>query len=766
EDLDLKHYEAIGTMSEALSLHANEAYDELSDSEKEVCESLFKAITEKRGENFGIRRPTRLGDIAAIANVSEEELVKVIDKFRDPGRSLLTPAMSVRLEFNSMIDISHESLMRIWVRLKNWVDDEAEAVQMYMRLSEAAAMYQVGKAGLWRPPDLQLALNWKAKHTPTLVWGQRYHPAYERTMIFLEYSRKEFETEQRIKELQAKRRLRIARITALVFGGLCIVALGFLVFAFIQRAQAIKNEQVAEERKLDAEREADRATTNEKLAKKNEKRAIEEERKAKDAKIVADTAKNRAERARIFAESQQVLAEISAQQAREQRAIAISEKDRADKNAEEARASEKQALFEKERADELRFQAIAKAMAVKSTQFRKAQGEDQVVLKSLLAQQAYNYNTQYQGNKYDNDVYYGLYEALRDLDDPMARSLGGHSKAIRALTSSPSGNHIYSAGTFGKVLRWSVNENRRSADTLAAERGESHLFRTLDVNSADDILIGGGNLPKSKNGSSFIEVYDLKGGTRRELNGFEGSVWKLLFESKSTIFYALDKMGTSIKRSDLNNVAEIISSVNRINDFSISQDGRWLVAATQVGFGPSASGEVVLYDLQNGYSSSVIHKHRRGLLATAISSDNFIAIGDVDGLIKVFKLFGSSAPTELIGHTSEIDQIEFSTDGRFIATASKDKTVKLWNRNEPNTQPINLKDHPTWVWTIAFSPDNNHILAGTKEAVVRSWPTTIEAMSDKICGQVDRNLSKDEWTLFVADDIEYEKTCDNVPSGE
>jgi hypothetical protein len=57
----------------------------------------------------------------------------------------------------SMIDISHESLMRIWVRLKNWVDDEAEAVQMYIRLAEAASMYQVGKAGLWRPPDLQLS---------------------------------------------------------------------------------------------------------------------------------------------------------------------------------------------------------------------------------------------------------------------------------------------------------------------------------------------------------------------------------------------------------------------------------------------------------------------------------------------------------------------------------------------------------------------------------------------------------------------------------
>ncbi|MEM8568895.1 MAG: WD40 repeat domain-containing protein, partial [Bacteroidota bacterium] len=424
------------------------------------------------------------------------------------------------------------------------------------------------------------------------------------------------------------------------------------------------------------------------------------------------------------------------------------------------------AKAEKERADELRFQAIAKAMAVKSTQFRKAQGEEQVVLKSLLAQQAYNYNTQYRGNRYDNDVYYGLYEALRDLDDPMAKSLGGHTKSIRALTSSPTGNHVYSAGTLGKVLRWSVKGSERVADTLALARGESHLFRTLAVNGADDILIGGGNLPESNDGSSFIEIYDLKAATRRELSGFDGSVWKLLFQSKSNVFYALDKNGTSIKKSDLNSVSEIISSTNRINDFSISEDGKWLVAATQVGSGPAATGEVVLYDLENGYSSSIIHKHRKGLLAVGVSNDNFVAIGDVDGLVKVFELFGNGTTTELIGHTSEIDQIEFSTDGRFIATASKDKTVKLWNRQEPNTQPINLKDHPTWVWTIAFSPDNNQILAGTQESVVRSWPTTIEAMSDKICGEIDRNLSQDEWTLFVSDDIEYEKTCENIPNGE
>src|SRR6185295_10137368 len=238
EPLDLKHYEAIGTMREALSMHANEAYDELDEEQQRICEIMFKAITEKRGENFGIRRPTRLNEIAAIADVSENDVAAVIEKFREAGRSLVTPAMGVPLGTKSMVDISHESLMRIWVRLKNWVDDEADAVQMYLRLAEAATQYQVGKAGLWRPPDLQLALNWQAKQRPTLVWGQRYNPAFERTMIFLEYSKKEWETEQRIKELEAKQRLQRARTTATVFGVLAIVALIAFVYAFFQQTAA------------------------------------------------------------------------------------------------------------------------------------------------------------------------------------------------------------------------------------------------------------------------------------------------------------------------------------------------------------------------------------------------------------------------------------------------------------------------------------------------------------------------------------------------
>lgn len=753
EPVDIKHYEAIGTMSEALSMHANEAYDELSDHQKYICESLFKAITEKRGENFGIRRPTRLGEIAAIADVSEQEIIEVIDKFREPGRSLLTPAYQVELNSKSMVDISHESLMRIWVRLKNWVDDEAEAVQMYLRLSEAAAMYQVGKSGLWRPPDLQLALNWQAKHKPTLIWGQRYHPAFERTMVFLEYSRKEFETEQRVKELQQKRRLKNARITALVLATATVISIMFLIYAFIQQAEAETARQRAEEQKVIAEENAQLATAEKQRAEENEKKALESEELARTQQKIAETEKDRAEAALVEAEQQRLRAEAGELLAKENEKLAIESQMQAEENALIAARNEKEALAAKAKADRLRYLAIAKAMAIKSTQFR----DEQATLKGLLAQQAYLFNTKNGGDRYDHDIYDGLYEALKSLKDPLVESLGGHDKGIRAVTSSEKGNYIYSSDTRGKILRWNLQGSNRVADTLVNSR-PGRIIRTLAVSTDERWLAAGGEFRDSKGTGGFIELYDLSTPAKepRLISGFDGDVWNLLFTPDSKGLLALDNGGKSIKHSNLNTVTEVVASTVRLNDIDLTRDGNHLL-------GVSNNGKVMLYDVENGYKPSEIYNNNTRIWTIAVSpADNTIAIGDESGLVKTFGLFTNEAPTALIGHISPINEIKFSGDGRFIATASKDKTVKLWNRENLNAQPISLSDHPTWVWTIAFSPDNEQILAGTQETVVRAWPVRTETMAGKICSHLDRNMDEEEWKTYVGDDpdLKYESTCD------
>ena len=71
EEIDFRHYNAVGKISEALSQHADEAYDQLSSNHKHVAEVLFKRLTERGTDSFGIRRPSTVREVAKIASVDE-----------------------------------------------------------------------------------------------------------------------------------------------------------------------------------------------------------------------------------------------------------------------------------------------------------------------------------------------------------------------------------------------------------------------------------------------------------------------------------------------------------------------------------------------------------------------------------------------------------------------------------------------------------------------------------------------------------------------
>jgi WD40 repeat protein len=756
EPVDLKHYEAIGTMAEALSMHANEAYDELTEDQKRICEILFKAITEKRGENFGIRRPTKLNEIAAIADVAEEDVAAVIEKFREPGRSLLTPSFGMALAGKAMVDISHESLMRIWVRLKNWVDDEADAVQMYTRLAEAAAMYQVGKAGLWRPPDLQLALNWQAKHKPTLVWGQRYNPAFERTMIFLEYSKKEWETEQRIKELEQKRKLQRARIVALVLATATIISLIFLVFAFVQKA-------AADEATLLAKANEKKALAQEKLANENFKKAEDERLRAEQEKRNAVAARSEAEknaeearRNAELAKKNEDKATANAIEARNNAAIAKENENKATKNAIEAKRQEGIAK-------QKQYIATSKAMALKSVEIPDPQ------LQGLLAQQAYNFNKNHDGYPYDDAVYNGLHEALKAFSDPLTLDLKGHDNgSCRSLMIHYPTKKLYSGGSDGRILRWTYTGQKWEMEELVGARKNYQVY-SLDVNEDGTRLVAGG-IAYGDATQNYMELYDLKNmsGGPKIIRGYAYDIDNVAFTKDGKQIYSRDNSGKSIKVNDLTTAREIIKSDEKINHIEFSPDGKWIAGAGN-------GGNLYLWDIANDYAAKIIHKNvsPKGD-AVSISSVGFtrdsksIVMGDIAGLVKILPMANPSNFRPLSGHESGIEQIVFNHTGTFMATASNDKTVRLWNLKELKQQPIVLRGHADWVRTAVFSADDEQLLAGMhsnaekSEETIHAWPTKIETMSGLLCQYLTRNLTEDEWATYVDEELDREITCEGV----
>jgi tetratricopeptide (TPR) repeat protein len=188
--LDLQDYEAIGTMTRALSLHADEAYEELqTERSRKVAEMLFKRLTERSPDSRETRHPTRFEELCAVTAVQPAEAIEVIDKFRNPTRSFLMPQFGSALQNDSIVDISHESLIRKWKRLDTWVDEESDSRVMYLRLADAATRYQAGKAGLWRNPDLKLALDWFEHAQPNAAWAERYGGGFELVQTFLRRSK-------------------------------------------------------------------------------------------------------------------------------------------------------------------------------------------------------------------------------------------------------------------------------------------------------------------------------------------------------------------------------------------------------------------------------------------------------------------------------------------------------------------------------------------------------------------------------------------------
>ncbi len=223
--IDIDDYLAIGRMAEALSLHADEAFDGLPDDRfRGIARRMFQALTEKGSDNRETRRPTTIATLAEVTNAPVADIARIIEEFRRPGRSFLVPAVPVAVDRSTLIDISHESLIRNWQRLRQWVEEESESVKIYRRLAETAVLYERGTAGLWNDPDLTHALKWRAKEEPNAAWADRSYPGFDKAIAFLEKSRVARDSERRQRDFRRRRALVASLATAAVLGVFAVMA--------------------------------------------------------------------------------------------------------------------------------------------------------------------------------------------------------------------------------------------------------------------------------------------------------------------------------------------------------------------------------------------------------------------------------------------------------------------------------------------------------------------------------------------------------------
>jgi len=131
--LKLTNYEQLGGVKGALEKQANQVYETLSAEEKAVAQCIFLALTQLGAGTEDTRRRILKRDL--INEQYSESLVNQVI-----GRLLVTDeirgAESEQTEV--VVDVAHEALIRHWARLRQWIEENREAIRIERKVEAAA----------------------------------------------------------------------------------------------------------------------------------------------------------------------------------------------------------------------------------------------------------------------------------------------------------------------------------------------------------------------------------------------------------------------------------------------------------------------------------------------------------------------------------------------------------------------------------------------------------------------------------------------------
>jgi len=677
--LTLDDYDRIGGFNHALSKHADEAYAELTVEQQHIAEILFKNLSERSNDNRDTRRLVAVDEVAKLAEVSFDEVMAVVQVFRKNGRSFLMPPV------DNILDISHETLIRKWQRLKRWCEEEAEAAKTYHSLEEKAELWEKGKEALLHSPSLEMAIAWRdnADRKPTAQWAARYGEHFDLVMRFLEASEQEHIREEQEQLKKARQKVTFISIAFFVSLSLAILA-GWFGW------QAQENEIKAKISKglflSDLSRqEIDKGNTTNGILLALE--ALPKDMSAPDKPYLPE-AKEKLYRA-VIKQRERLVMDAHTGAVNH---VAFSPNGQYLLTA----SNDKTALLWN----------IKTGIPIKTFKHSKA---------------VYFADFSPDGSKIittsmDNTA------ALWDVKTgKRLKRLLGHKKGILHAAFSPDGKYVATASGGGNVRIWSVSDSKLVKVLKGHNKAVFHI-------AFNDNKIVTTSLDHT------ARLWNFKTGKLlNTLIGHEYGVYYGAFSPDGSKIVTTSMDNTARLWNDSGELLHILTGhTEGIFHAAFSPDGLSVVTS-------SMDNTIRLWSVQTGQFKKTFFGHNDWVSQTIFNLDGSKLISaSKDKTVLIWDVETDKSLKVLAGHNKFISQVVLSPDGKQIATASMDNTAHLWNIKNNETYFKSLIEHKEGIRRAIFSPNGKLALTSSWDNTARLWDVKTGKTLKVLAGHTER----------------------------